>query len=136
MKIDTDIKHLAIVVALAVLIPFAVRAGIKAYDAMQTDETADPKMGLYIAAGVGIACMIIGSRIPVQAVGGGIFIGGLVTLIKALKCSWADFEPMYRFGLLLLGILIAVFFGLRGHMGMGGLMNRLGRKKRTRKGGE
>lgn len=134
MKIDTDIKHLAIVVALAVLIPFAVRAGLKAYDAMQADDMQNGKMGLYIAAGTGIACMLIGSRIPVQAVGGGIFIGGLVTLIKALKCSWADFEPMHRFALLMIGILIAVFFGLRGHMGMGNLMHRFGRKKRSRKG--
>lgn len=136
MKIDTDIKQLAIVVALAVLIPFAVRAGIKTYNAMQDPEDmGNNKMGLYIAAGVGIACMIIGSRIPVQAVSGGVFIGGLVTLIKALKCSWADFEPMHRLALLLLGILIAIFFGLRGHMG-GSLMSHLGRKKRTRKSGE
>ncbi len=119
MKVDTDIKHLAIIVALAVLIPFAVRSGIKTFHATQTEEELQKhdQTALYIAAGVGIACMIIGSQIPVQAVGGGVFIGGLVTLIKALKCSWSDFDPLYRFLLLVGGILIALFFGLRGKAG-------------------
>ena len=136
MKVDTDIKQLAIVVALAVLIPFATRAGIKAFNSMQSEDEMPKhdKMGLYIAAGTGVLCMIVGSKIPVPSLAGGMFIGGLVTLIKALKCSWSDFEPMYRFGLLMAGILIAVFFALRGHMNMGGLVGRLGRKKRARKG--
>ncbi len=132
MKVDTDIKHLAIVVALAVLIPFTVRSGIKAYQAMQTEESAmaNDHTTLLIAGGIGIACMIIGSQITIQAVAGGIFIGGLVTLIKAIKCSWGDFDALHRFLLLLAGIIIALFFGLRGNMSLKNLMSHFSKKKR------
>lgn len=133
MKLDTDMKHLAITVTLAILIPFAIRSGITNFVMENNqEEGVCNQRALYIAGAIGVVCMFVGSQIPVQAVGLGFFIGGLVTLIKVVKHSWPDLDPMSRFWFLIAGILVAMFFGMRGNFSVKGMIGKIGSRKKRK----
>ena len=129
MKIDTDLKNLVLVVAVAVLIPMTVKYGIKAFS--PTPRPAHhAQQVFYTKMAIGAACLYAGAKVTPAVMGTGVFIGGLALMLKGIRCYWPHLNTKMQFFLLLLGLCLVYFLIKRKHGGIGGLRKATrGRKK-------
>ena len=67
----------------------------------------------FIAAPIGIAAIIAGSVIAIEAVGTGLMFGGIFTVIEGYFWYWGVLEHWMRFLSLLAAFLILIFIGYR-----------------------
>ena len=65
----------------------------------------------YVAIPIGIAAIIIGSLLSVQAVGAGLIFGGIFTLIDGYCWYWSELQDWMRFLSLLAAFIVIVFCG-------------------------
>ncbi|MFT6765635.1 MAG: hypothetical protein ACJAZS_000514 [Alteromonas naphthalenivorans] len=134
MQIDTDLKNLMIVVAIAVLIPLTVRYGDKAFKPKPVENgqrQAQTQKSFLIKGGIGAACLFAGAKMTPAVLGTGVFVGGLVVLLKNVRCYWPNLDVKSQFFLLLAALFLIYFLVKRKHGGLGGLRKPAsrGRKK-------
>lgn len=130
MKIDTDLKNLMLVVAVAVLIPMTVKYGIKAFS--PTPRPANHAQTVFLSkVGIGIACLYFGAKMTPAVMGTGVFIGGLALLLKGVRCHWPHLNTKTQFLLLLAALCLVYFLIRRKHGAIRGLpkVAARGRKK-------
>lgn len=65
----------------------------------------------YVAIPVGIAAIIAGAILAVQAVGAGLIFGGILTLIDGYCWYWSELQDWMRFLSLLVAFVVIVFCG-------------------------
>lgn len=65
----------------------------------------------FVATPVGIAAIIIGSILGVQAVGAGLIFGGIFTLIDGYCWYWSELQDWMRFLSLLIAFVVMVGIG-------------------------
>lgn len=129
MRIDADLKNLMLAVAIAVLVPMTVKHGITAFSKNPPAANHTQKV-FYAKTGIGVACLFAGAKMSPPVMGAGVFVGGLVLLIKGVRGYWPNMDAMSHFLLLLLGLAVAVWMIQRKHGGLGGLRKAgRGRKK-------
>ncbi len=128
MKIDTDLKNLVLVIAVAVLIPMTVKYGIKAFSPTPR-PTNHTQQIFYAKMAIGAACLYAGAKMTPAVMGTGVFIGGLALMLKGVRCYWPHLDSKMQFLLLLLGLCLVYFLIQRKHGGMGGL-RKVGRGRR------
>lgn len=129
MKIDTDLKDLMLVIAVAVLIPMTVKYGIQAFSPTPRPENYTQTIFLS-KVGIGAVCLYVGAKMTPALMGTGVFIGGLVVLLKGVRCYWPNLDIKTQFFLLLAALCLLYFLIRRKHGGIGGLRKAIrGRKK-------
>lgn len=130
MKIDTDLKNLVLVIAVAVLIPMTVKYGIKAFSPTPRPVNHAQQV-FYAKLAIGAACLYAGAKMTPAVMGTGVFIGGLAVLLKGLRCYWPHLDTKMQFFLLLLALCLVYFLIQRKHGGISGLSKTAsrGRKK-------
>lgn len=120
MKIDTDLKNLMLVIAVAVLVPMTVKHGIKAFS--PTPRPANyAQTVFYSKVAIGAACLYVGAKMTPAIMGTGVFIGGLVLLLKGVRCHWPHMDTKMQFLWLLAALCLVYFLIQRKHGGIGGL---------------
>ena len=67
----------------------------------------------FVAVPVGIAAIIIGSLISIQAIGTGLMFGGIFTTIVGYSWYWSELQDWMRFVSLLIAFVILIFIGYR-----------------------
>ena len=67
----------------------------------------------YVATPIGIAAIIIGSALAVQAIGAGLIFGGIFTLIDGYCWYWPELQDWMRFLSLLAAFVVLVICGYR-----------------------
>ena len=67
----------------------------------------------YVATPVGIAAIVIGSVLVVQAIGAGLIFGGIFTLIDGYCWYWSELQDWMRFLSLLITFVVLIFVGYR-----------------------
>jgi len=82
----------------------------KAFDARR--KTFEQKL-FYVATPVGIAAIIVGSYLAVQAVGAGLIFGGIFTMIDGYCWYWSQLADWMRFLSLLIAFVVLVVIGYR-----------------------
>ena len=129
MKIDTDLKNLMIVVAIAVLIPMTTKYGIKAFS--PTPKPANHAQRVFYAkVALGAACLYAGAKMTPAVMGTGVFVGGLALLLKGVRCYWPNLDTKMQFFLLLGALALLYFLVKRKNGGFSGLRKvGRGRKK-------
>ncbi len=65
----------------------------------------------FVATPIGIAAIIIGSVIAMQAIGTGLMFGGIFTLINGYCWYWSELKDWMRFLSLLAAFVILIFIG-------------------------
>ena len=65
----------------------------------------------YVATPIGIAAIIIGSALAVQAVGAGLIFGGIFTLVDGYCCYWSELADWMRFLSLLAAFIVLITVG-------------------------
>lgn len=130
MKIDTDLKNLILVVAVAVLIPMTVKYGIKAFSPSPRPANHAQTV-FYSKLGIGAVCLYAGAKMTPAVMGTGVFIGGLVLLLKGVRCNWPYMDTKTQFFWLLAALCLVYFLIRRKDGGIGGLRKvaARGRKK-------
>ena len=67
----------------------------------------------FVATPIGIAAIIAGSVIAIQAVGAGLMFGGIFTVTEGYVCYWSELPDWMRFLSLLLAFAILIYVGCR-----------------------
>lgn len=65
----------------------------------------------FVATPIGLAAIIIGSFLAVQAVGAGLIFGGIFTLIDGYCWYWSELQDWMRFLSLLAAFVVLVVIG-------------------------
>ena len=64
-----------------------------------------------VAVPIGIAALVLGSVLAVQAIGSGLMFGGIFTLTDGYWCYWSELQDWMRFLSLLAALAILIFIG-------------------------
>jgi hypothetical protein len=130
MQIDTSLKNLMIVIAVAVLIPLTVKYGDKAF-APTPRPAGYAQKSFLVKGGVGAACLYAGAKMSPAVFGTGVFVGGLVVLLKTVRCYWPNLDTKSQFFLLLAALFLVYFLVQRKNGGLSKLRKvaSRGRKK-------
>ncbi len=67
----------------------------------------------FVAVPVGIIALVAGSIIAIQAIGGGLMLGGIFTLTEGYFCYWSELDDWMRFVSLVVGFIVLMFIGCR-----------------------
>jgi hypothetical protein len=70
---------------------------------------------ILIAAPVGIVAILVGSAVPLNAIGTGLIAGGILSIALGYGSDWDNIDPLLRFISLLGGLIILLLLGLRQH---------------------
>ena len=65
----------------------------------------------FVATPIGIAAIIMGSIVAVQAIGAGLIFGGIFTLVDGYCWYWSELQDWMRFLSLLAAFIVLVFIG-------------------------
>ncbi|MDB5291252.1 MAG: undecaprenyl pyrophosphate phosphatase [Phycisphaerales bacterium] len=91
----------------------ALRAEIDQRKKQQTDaEHVFERRMFWVAWPVGVLALVIGTLVPVQAVGAGLMFGGIGTLAAGCFESWDYLGPWLRLGALLSVLVVLILLGL------------------------
>ena len=86
-------------------------------DALTTLRTSKEKVferNLFaVSAPVGLAAIIVGSFLPVVAVGTGLMFGGIFTFLEGVTCYWQYLQDWMKFLLLLVTFIVLIVIGYR-----------------------
>ena len=66
-----------------------------------------------VAAPAGIIAIVVGSLMPIQAVGTGLMFGGIFSLLDGYFNFWSELADSMRFLSLLVAFIVLVFIGYR-----------------------
>jgi hypothetical protein len=66
-----------------------------------------------VATPLGIAAILIGAYLSLQAVGTGLILGGILTVAWGYWSYWSHLDDWIRFASLLAGFAILIFVGIR-----------------------
>jgi hypothetical protein len=66
-----------------------------------------------VAVPVGIASIIIGAILPIQAIGTGLMFGGIFSLSEGYMMYWSELQDWMRFLSLLVAFVVLIFVGYR-----------------------
>jgi len=83
------------------------------YEKRRIDEQRFQRHLFFVAVPIGIAAIIIGSIIAIQAVGTGLMFGGIFTLADGYICYWSELPDFMRFISLLVAFVVLIFIGYR-----------------------
>ncbi|MDD5282329.1 MAG: hypothetical protein PHC37_07020 [Candidatus Omnitrophica bacterium] len=67
----------------------------------------------FVAVPVGIACIIAGAIISIQAIGTGLMFGGIFSLTEGYMFYWSELQDWMRFLSLLAAFIVLIFIGYR-----------------------
>ena len=67
----------------------------------------------FAAVPVGIAAIIVGAILSIQAIGTGLMFGGIFCLTEGYVCYWSELQDWMRFLSLLVGFVVLIFVGYR-----------------------
>jgi hypothetical protein len=67
----------------------------------------------FVAVPVGMATIVIGSISSIQAIGTGLMLGGIFTLIDGYCWYWSELQDWMRFLSLLAAFVVLIFIGYR-----------------------
>ncbi len=67
----------------------------------------------FVTVPVGIASIIIGATLPIQAIGTGLMFGGIFSLTEGYMCYWSELQDWMRFLSLLAAFVVLIFVGYR-----------------------
>ncbi|MBP7088611.1 MAG: hypothetical protein KBB01_04855 [Candidatus Omnitrophica bacterium] len=67
----------------------------------------------FVSVPVGIACIIIGAIMPIQAIGTGLMFGGIFSLTEGYMFYWSELQDWMRFLSLLVAFVVLIFVGYR-----------------------
>jgi hypothetical protein len=67
----------------------------------------------FIAVPVGIASIIVGAIISIQAIGTGLMFGGIFCLTEGYMFYWSELQDWMRFLSLLVAFIVLIFIGYR-----------------------
>lgn len=67
----------------------------------------------FVAAPIGIAAIIVGSLLAVQAIGTGLMFGGIFTLVDGYLSYWSELLNWMKFVSILVAFIILIFIGYR-----------------------
>ena len=71
------------------------------------------KHTFFVAVPVGIIAIIVGSLMPIQAIGTGLMFGGIFTAIQGYCWYWSELQDWMRFLSLLAAFVILIYIGYR-----------------------
>ena len=92
--------------------PFQAHARGKEYLEKQERLTEQFSQHLfYVGSGVGIASLVLGSYLPVQALSSGFIFGGTFSIMQGVVFNWRKLQPVLKFLVLLTTIVILTFIG-------------------------
>lgn len=77
----------------------------------QTAEKRWSQTHFFAGVPIGILVILLGSLIRVQAVGGGLMLGGIFTFTEGCVWYWGDLEPVGRFLVLLAAFAVLLWIG-------------------------
>ena len=67
----------------------------------------------FVAVPMGIIAIIVGSMMPIQAMGTGLMFGGIFTLADGYCWYWSELHDWMRFLSLLVAFIVLIFIGYR-----------------------
>lgn len=67
----------------------------------------------FVSVPVGIACIVIGAIMPIQAIGTGLMFGGIFSLTEGYMFYWSELQDWMRFLSLLVAFIVLIFVGYR-----------------------
>jgi len=67
----------------------------------------------FVTVPVGIACIIIGAVLSLQALGTGLMFGGIFCITEGYVCYWSELPDSMRFMSLLAAFIVLVFVGYK-----------------------
>ena len=67
----------------------------------------------FVAVPLGIASIIIGAILPIQAIGTGLMFGGIFSITEGYMCYWSELQDWMRFLSLLVAFAVLIFIGYR-----------------------
>ena len=67
----------------------------------------------FVAVPAGIACIIIGAIVSIQAIGTGLMFGGIFSLTEGYMFYWSELQDWMRFLSLLVAFVVLLFVGYR-----------------------
>jgi len=67
----------------------------------------------FVSVPVGIACIVIGAIMPIQAIGTGLMFGGIFSLTEGYMFYWSELQDWMRFLSLLVAFVVLIFVGYR-----------------------
>ena len=77
----------------------------------EAEKRASSRTNFFIGAPIGIVVTLLGSFIRVQAVGGGLMLGGIFTFIEGCFWYWTDLPRVGRFVVLLIAFAVLLWIG-------------------------
>jgi hypothetical protein len=77
----------------------------------ETVENAYYRAMFFVAFPVGILAVVIGILYPVQAIGVGILLGGICTLVSGCYSFWDKMTDALRFGSTVAGLVVLLILG-------------------------
>jgi hypothetical protein len=66
-----------------------------------------------VAVPLGIASIVIGAILPIQAIGTGLMFGGIFSLTEGYMMYWSELQDWMRFLSLLIAFVVLIFIGYR-----------------------
>ena len=79
--------------------------------AHETQEDRSQQIHFFVGAPLGIVVTLIGSFIRVQAIGGGLMLGGIFTFTEGCFWYWTDLSRAGRFVILLVAFGVLLWIG-------------------------
>ena len=79
--------------------------------AQQQQRLAASRAHFFVGAPLGILITLLGSFVRVQAIGGGLMLGGICTFTSGCAWYWGDLPRTGRFGVLLAAFVVLLWIG-------------------------
>lgn len=77
----------------------------------RTQRLQSARVHFFIGAPLGIIVTLLGSFIRVQAIGGGLMLGGILTFTGGCAFYWTDLSRVGRFSVLLVAFIVLLWIG-------------------------
>lgn len=80
---------------------------------LRQEEKVFQKHLFFVTVPVGIASIIIGAILTIQAIGTGLMFGGIFCITEGYFCYWSELQDWMRFLSLLAAFIVLIFVGYR-----------------------
>ncbi|MBI3616156.1 MAG: hypothetical protein HY211_06535 [Candidatus Omnitrophica bacterium] len=77
------------------------------------DQKRDSRIHFFVGVPLGIAVVLLGSFLKVQAVGGGLMLGGIFTFMEGCGWYWWNLDQLGRFLVLLTAFAVLLWIGYK-----------------------
>lgn len=104
-----DLKKLVFMIGFAFIIPFAVIKGFSTF--YDNPVLAEYRRACFYVAGIcGLFFTIMGIVLPINFIGAGFIVGGLLTLMIGMFYAWTDLSNVMQF-IMVFGIFLLLLGG-------------------------